>query len=270
VIAGWLALACVSEPDAPQTHDEASAWVESAQVDAGAPVVLHAPVGIEVSPPEGMRATRRSEDRGRAVWELLAEPGSYVVEVPLPSGEKETLYVDIGVPGPDAQLEPLAAVGPAPAPMWPWLVAGTIAVMCAGWGGVVAWRRLRPAAPPPAPEPAEVRARRAWRALRAREDLDPEALAAALSDVYRDLLEATHPWPARSRTTREILDNLAGSLTFKQLESAQRLLGAMDLVKFSEHGARAAVFARLDADFDVLVPASTGGASTLADGRAHA
>jgi L-asparaginase/Glu-tRNA(Gln) amidotransferase subunit D len=35
-------------------------------------------------------------------------------------------------------------------------------------------------------------------------------------------------------------------------------------------GLQSQVFARLDADFDDLVPASKGGASTLADGRAHA
>jgi hypothetical protein len=66
----------------------------------------------------------------------------------------------------------------------------------------------------------------------------------------------TQDWPARSRTTREILDNLAGTLTFAHLERAQRLLGAMDLVKFSESGAREALFDTLDGDFEVLLTAA--------------
>ncbi len=254
-----LALACAKPPGGDASPRPSTAWVESAQVDEGAPVILHAPAGVEVTPPEGMTATRRAAgDDGTAVWELAAPSGSYVLEVPLGAGGVETFYVDVGVEGPDAALEPLVAISPSSPPLWPWVVGGVTVLGAAGWVAWGAWRRFRPAPPPPALDPPHVRARRAWQTLRARADLPPEQLAAALSDVYRDLLEATHPWPARSRTSREILDNLAASLTFKELESAQRLLGAMDLVKFSEHGARDAVFARLDADFDVLVPVDGG------------
>jgi hypothetical protein len=123
----------------------------------------------------------------------------------------------------------------------------------AGW---FAWQRFKPRPLPPSPEPADVIARREWRALRARADLDPEALALGLSSVVRRYFEAVHQWPATSRTTREILDALAGDLTATEHASARRLFGAMDLVKFAERNDHAALFVTFDEDFErILKPA---------------
>jgi hypothetical protein len=89
--------------------------------------------------------------------------------------------------------------------------------------------------------------------VRARTDLAPDVLAAELSAVYRRYLEAVHRWPATSRTSREILDALAGDLPAVQLDRARRLLNAMDIVRFSERTTHAEFFAGLDADFDALL-----------------
>jgi hypothetical protein len=150
-------------------------------------------------------------------------------------------------------MEDLAVLPPPPPPVWPWVLGGVAAIGALGAGGWFAWQRLKPKPPPPPPEPADRVARREWAALRARRDLQPEELALALSRVYRTYLDAVHAWPATSRTTREILDNLAGEMTALQLERARRLLSAMDIVKFSERETHASFFEALDADFDALV-----------------
>jgi hypothetical protein len=243
-----------------ETRSEApagpAAWVESARVAADEPVRVHLPTSVRLAVPEPLRAERVSEgDDGSSTWEVRGEPGSYVLDVAVPGASAPTtFYVDIGVAGPTAgTLEDALPPVPAAPPRWPWVLAALAGVSAAG---VLAWRaylRLRPPLPPPAPEPPDVVARRAWAALRARTDLEPEVLAGGLSDVYRRYLDATHAWPATARTTREILDNLAAELPAAQLERARRLLGATDLVKFSEHGARGSVLEALDEDFAALV-----------------
>jgi hypothetical protein len=131
------------------------------------------------------------------------------------------------------------------------IVAGLTAL---GAGTVWAFFRFRPKPAPPPPEPLWLVARREWEALRKRTDLEPEALALALSEVYRRYLQASHGWPATSRTTREILDNLAGELTAAQLDRSRRLLSAMDLVKFADRSKPLLeFFEALDADFHELV-----------------
>jgi hypothetical protein len=242
-------------PPADRPHGPV-AWVEAPRVAEGEAVRVHLPAGVQFSVPEPLRAERVSEgDDGTATWEVRGETGSYVLDVAIPGASSPvSMYVDIGVSGPTAgtledALPPVAATPSR----WPWVLAASVGL---GAVAAVAWRvfgTLRPPAPPPEPEPADVVARRAWALLRARTDLGPEVLAAGLSDVYRRYLDATHTWPATARTTREILDNLAGELPVAQLERARRLLGATDLVKFSEHGARASVLEALDDDFAALV-----------------
>jgi hypothetical protein len=140
-------------------------------------------------------------------------------------------------------------------------VVAALAAMGALVGAaVLAWRKLKPAPPPPPPEPPDRVARRAWAALRMRNDLGPDALAGELSAVYRRYLEAVYRWPATSRTSREILDALAGDLPAVQLERARRLLNAMDIVRFSDRSTHEGFFASLDEDFEALVSAPTRGA----------
>jgi hypothetical protein len=83
--------------------------------------------------------------------------------------------------------------------------------------------------------------------------LAPAELALELSAVFRRYLEAAHGWPATRRTTREILDILAGLHTATELDSSRRLLMAMDLVKFADRDERATLFERLDDDFGNVV-----------------
>ncbi len=234
-------------------------WIEQAHVQAGDPVLLHVPSGTELPALDTLRVTQRSTgDDGSAVYELRGQPGSYVVDVPGADGAAVRLFFDIGVEGPSAgPLEDLVPLEPPAPSRWPWVVAATAGVFAFAAGLIWAARRLRPPPTPPPPESADARARREWRRLRERTDLRPEDLARELSDVYRRYLDDTRSWPASARTTREIVDNLAGELTALELDRARRLLGAMDLVKFSDRGAQAAVFEQLDADFSALVqPAS--------------
>ena len=248
-------LACASPPPAPLAPG-APVWVEAASVDAGAPVVLHAPSATLLPAVEGLTAEKvRVGDDGTSTWELRGEPGSYVIEVPATDGSPTALFVDIGAVGPDAALEAPVAPTAAASPVTAGMALVVVAVAVLAVVAVLAWRRFAPAARPQVADPPDIRARKAWATLRSRRDLTSEALAQGLSDVYRDYLEAVHPFPARARTTREITDNLAGVYTFAQLERARRLLGAMDLVKFSDHADQAAVLEGLDADFDALVVA---------------
>ena len=143
--------------------------------------------------------------------------------------------------------------------MWPKVLAGVVSFAALVGAAVYAWRRFRPVPPPPPPEPADRVARRAWAALRARDDLDAGVLAAELSAVYRRYLEAVHTWPATSRTSREILDALAGELPAVQLERARRLLNAMDIVRFSDRSTHGGFFSTLDADFEALLSTGPGG-----------
>lgn len=71
--------------------------------------------------------------------------------------------------------------------------------------------------------------------------------------MFRRYLQAIHQWPATSRTSREILDALAGDLPAVQLERARRLLFAMDIVRFSDRSTHADFFAALDEDFEALI-----------------
>lgn len=254
---GLLALAACDAGEAPPDAPPGpAAWVEAARVAEGEPVRVHAPSTVQLSVPEALHAVRVSDgDDGTSVWEVRGEAGSYVLDVAVPGApEPVSLYIDIGVDGPTAgALEDALPPSPAPAPRWPWLLAALAGLVVVGVGAWRAFVRLRPPEPPPEPDVPDVVARKAWAALRARTDLDAEALAGGLSDVYRRYLDATHAWPATARTRREILDNLAGELPVAQLERARRLLGATDLVKFSEHGARGALLEALDDDFAALV-----------------
>ncbi len=256
----FLLLACSGDPiplaDGPRV------WVESRRVDEGQPVRLHAPAGTALPAVEGLSATELpDEGDGATVWELRGDPGSYVVDVPVgPDGGVARVFVDIGVEGPTGgPMEDLASVPPATPPVWPRVVALAAAVGVLAAGAALAWRKLRPVPPPPPPEPADRVARRAWAALRARDDLGPDVLAAELSAVYRRYLEAVYAWPATSRTSREILDALAGDLPAVHLERARRLLNAMDIVRFSERSAHEGFFAALDADFEALLSVRVGG-----------
>lgn len=226
-------------------------YVEARKVASGSPIRVHAPDDATVT----VTGDQPVQDAGEGVWEIPAKNGSYIVSVQ----QKDTkdpvnLYVDVGVDGPTGgPMEDLAALPPPPPPMWPYVVAGVAGVALLA-GGIYAARRLlvKPAPPPP-PEPADVRARREWRELRGRTDLHPEELARQLCEVYKRYVEAVHGWPATQRTTREILDNLAGEYTAAQLDHARHLLMAMDLVKFAERDAHDEIFESLDRDFQLLV-----------------
>lgn len=243
-------LACAPEPTAVPIAGP-PAWVDSRSAESGQPIVLHAPPGSAVTAGEGLLATPGEP----GTWTLDGKDGSYVVEVTPPGGEAARIFVDVGVTGPTGgPMADLLEPPPPPPARWPYALAAVLAVVAAGVA-VAAWRRRRRAEPPPPPpERAEVVARRAWAAIRAREDLAAEAAAGQLAGVYRVYLEAQGGFPATQRTTREILDNLAGSHTAAQLGAAKRLLGAMDLVRFADREARLGIFEELDRDFDALVP----------------
>lgn len=246
--AALLALACAER--APVAVTEAPIFVEAAKVKSGEPVLLHAPLDVALPQVPGLTAEPSGVDaQGRGVWKLSGADGSYILELPA-----ARLFVDIGVPGPKVgDLADLVAPPPPPPPIWPWLAGLAAFVAMVGTGTIWAWRRFQPKPAPPPPEPAWRVAQREWKALMDRGDLTPEQLALALSGVYRHYLELSHGWPATSRTTREILESLEGEMSAHQLTCAKRLLGAMDLVKFSDRSTHARFFETLDEDFHQLV-----------------
>lgn len=254
-----LLAACLGTEPVPLAPG-APVWVEARHVGKGEPVRLHAPAGTALPAVEGLVVTQvATGDGATVVWELRGEPGSYVVEVPVGTGPATRVFLDIGVDGPTGgPMEGLADIPPLAVPQWP-KVAGIVAAVATLVAiGVYAWQKLRPVPPPPPPEPADRVARRAWASLRARTDLEPDALAAELSSVFRRYLEAVHAWPATSRTSREILDALAGDLPVVSLERARRLLNAMDIVRFSERSAHEGFFSALDEDFEALLTVRAG------------
>lgn len=258
----WL-LACQDAPVA--LPPAAPVWVESRRVDGTAR--LHAPAGTPMPTVEGLTITPSSVgDDGTAVWDVTGPKGSYVLEVPGPDQKPVPIYVDIGVDGPTGgTMADLAEPPPPPVPIWPYVLAGVLGLGALAAAVMAAWQRWKPVPPPPPPERADVIALREWDALRRRTDLEPADLALALSAVYRRYLDATRVWPASSRTTREILDNLAAELTATELDCARRLLSAMDLVKFADRSARASLFDQLDMDFRRLVTPSVTARSARPD-----
>ena len=260
-----LALAC---HPAPQLAAGAPVWVEARKVDGGQAVRVHAPAGTVMPTVDKLTITQASVgDDGTAIWEVKGEKGSYILNVPGPDSKPVPVYVDIGVDGPiGGKMADLAGTAPRQPPIWPYLLAGVLGLGTLVAGAIAAWRRWRPLPPVAPPEPPDVIALREWIALRARDDLAPPALALELSAVYRRFLDATRVWPASSRTTREILDNLASELSAAELDCARRLLSAMDLVKFADRDAQASMFEQLDADFRRLVVPVRGRSDSAADG----
>ncbi len=255
-----LLLAC--HPTPAPLPPAAPVWVEARKVDEGKPARIHAPAGTQMPTVEGLTITQVSTgDDGSAVWDAVGQKGSYVIDVPGSDQKPVPIYVDIGVDGPTGgKMADLAAPTPRPPPIWPYVLGGVVGAGALVAAGIAAWKRWRPLPPPVPPEAPDILALRAWNALRARTDLEPAELALELSMVYRRYLDATRVWPATSRTTREILDNLSGELTAGELDCARRLLSAMDLVKFAEREARASLFDQLDADFRRLVAPVRGNA----------
>ena len=247
ILAVLLACAPAPLPAAP----DAPVYVESADIASGGSTRLHTPVGASVELGDRGLVVAPA---GEAVWTVSGPDGSYIITVTPAGGAPIRVFLDIGVDGPKAgELQDLASVPPAPPPLWPWVVAGGLAGVLAVGGGWWAYQRLRPPPPPPVPDPPHVVAQRAWAALRARTDLPPEAVARQMSEIFRGWVDAAWGFPATRRTTREILDNLAGSFTAIELDAARRLLGATDLVKFAERTEHADLFERLDRDFHLLV-----------------
>jgi hypothetical protein len=231
-------------------------FVENPKVASGEAVLLHAPLNATLPETEGLVAAPVGVDpEGRGIWKLTGKDGSYILTIPV--GEPPVvhrLFIDIGVVGPSGgELEDLQSPPPPPAPLWPYVLTAASATAVSIFAARYLLKKLVPPPAPAPPDPPHLIALREWAALRARTDLTPEALALALSEVYRRYLEATHGWPATSRTTREILDNLAHELTGAQTEQAKRLLSAMDLIKFADRSTHTGFFEALDADFHMLV-----------------
>lgn len=252
-----LLAACSSGGDAVAVP-AAPVWVDARRADAGGHIGLHAPPGSTIEGSEGLVVAPKSAD----TWDVSGEPGSYIVTVtqpvdpatPTAAPARTRLFVDIGVTGPTGgEMDDLAAVPPPPPPIWPWVVAGLVGAAALGGAAVWAWQKVKPEPLPPTPDPPEVIARRAWSALRERTDLRPEDVARAMSEIFRTWLDAAWGFPATRRTTREILDNLAGSFTAAELDAARRLLTATDLVKFAERDQHTDLFESLDRDFTTLV-----------------
>lgn len=264
-----LALLCAALPagcdrETAGAIPEAPIFVESAKVKRGEPILLHAPLDTELPEVPGLSAEPAGVDaQGRGIWRLSGADGSYILTFPQPGASTDQpqtrLFVDIGVPGPQVgEIGDLVAPPPPPPPIWPWIAALAAFSASVIAGTIWAWRRFQPKPAPSPPEPAWRIAQREWRAIRDRGDLSPEQLALELSAVYRRFLEVSHGWPATSRTTREILESLEGEMGAPALACAKRLLGAMDLVKFSDRSTHARFFETLDEDFHQLVRPQAG------------
>lgn len=237
--------------DAPVDVPAPAVYVEDAKVDAGVSLRVHAPEGSTLAfTPAGPVPTPVDN----TTWEVQAEDGSYIVAVSDPAGVTTKLYVDVGVVGPTGgEMDGLANLPPPPPSNWLYYTVAALSALATYAAVQYIRHRLKRPLPPPIPDPPHVIAHRAWSALRDRTDLDDATVARLISEIFRTWLDATESFPATKRTTREILDNLASTLTAAELQSARRLLTATDLVKFAERSERANLFEQLDGDFVALV-----------------
>ncbi|MFH1470058.1 MAG: hypothetical protein ABIO70_37080 [Pseudomonadota bacterium] len=258
--------------------------LEARQVDAGQPVQAVVQIQqadgitLDVGSPaaDGLEA-QLTDERSEPFdgwslttrrYELTGEEGSYVVQLPTvtvthPDGQQEALtvapvFVDIGVKGPSSQLEGLLVPAPPPPPTWPWVLGTGVLIGLGVAGGAWVWRHRRRSLRRVAAEPADLVARRAWKAVLADRKLDDHARALQCSEVFRVYLQAVHPIPASALTSREIEQAIyaRGLVPGALLDRARRLLQATDLLKFARRGGGPEFFYALDQDFQAYVEAT--------------
>jgi len=269
-------------PPPPGPEVELALHTPAAKVASGEPVVVEVhtwtAAGWQLDAPaptaDGLRFTLAADEgpwtdgaRSRRSQRYIGQgpDGSYVVQLAPAAAQApggvvqevvtEPLFVDIGVPGPSGG--PMAGLEDAPPPEpppWGWALAVAAAVAGAAAGLVVARRRR---ARPPVPLSPQDRALAAWAAARASTPQGP-ALALALSQILRALLEELSGWPATAHTSREILRFVAdASLLPAGLQPrAARVLDATDLLKYAGEGGGAGLFDELDADLRAVVEAT--------------
>ena len=213
--------------------------------------------------------------------ELQGPDGSYVLDLPPvmasgPDGETQTLdapavFFDLGTQGPASSLTEFETTPPPAASSARWIALAALAAACLGAAAFLLARRRKDEAA--APLSAEEEARQRWAAAQAKAaagDLDDAGLALALSTVFRAWLEATQAFPARARTTSEILAFLDhnGLLLGDDRTRSRRLLTATDRLKFAREGGGRDFFAALDADLEAVLSARE--ASLLAEQQVDA
>lgn len=277
-----LVVACGAPPPPPEAPapEEVSLDVVRAATSGGGTAVrarLVAPpdADLEVAVPAtagltfGEAEVRREVIGGQAIttttWPVSGSPGPYVVEgvcvpgVGDPPGPvcADPLYLTLGAAPERAEMADVVAPS-RPWPAWvPWAVAGGVLALA----GLVAWRtrggrREEEVVVPDAPaEAPDVVALRRWEAVRHAAELDDDARAQALSELFRAYLEDCLAFPARSNTTTETLRHLEGlsQLPEGNLHRARRLLRATDLVKYAEKQPGSDFFVDLDSDLRAFV-----------------
>lgn len=245
-----VAAAC-GAPERVAEAPPAAVWAEARKVASGTPVRVHAPEGSTVESSEPELVPTQVDG---TTWDVSGPDGSYIVSVTPPAGAAVRLFLDVGVDGPTGgEMADLAPLPDPPPSMLPWVAAGLVGLAAVVVGGRRLVRALEKPLPPPIPDPPHIVAQRAWAALRQRADLADEAIAAEMSTIFRAWISATLEFPAEQRTTREILDNLAGTFTAAELDAARRLLMATDLVRFADRSERPNLFTKLDGDFGLVV-----------------
>lgn len=178
------------------------------------------------------------------------------------------IYVDVGTPRERPEMVDIVEAAALDAPLpWGRILAGAGLVGLALGGLWIAFRRRPPVRVEELPpEPPDQIALRRWEVVRGDEALTDPEKALALSQLFREYVEAVLAFPAMSWTTSETLDHLGAleHLPKENLPRAKRLLRATDLVKFAEKDPRGEFFDDLDSDLRAFVdstrPRSWGGA----------
>lgn len=260
----WMAAALAAPP-------LVEAWVQSPDGKPEIVLQIRADEAVEITPPSGDGVTlgamrERVEVVGgltvtTRTWQLQPRPGSAVLSgacATAGGGEPvcaEPVYVDFG----KAPDRPGMADIVEPGRLWsiPWLpIFGAVAVL----GILVAWARRarsKPPAPVPAgpPEPHDARALRRWAEVQADTTLDDLSRAEALSEIFREYVEAALAFPARSWSTTETLAHLGrlAHLARENVPRARSLLRATDRVKYADVRPGADLFEELDADLRAFI-----------------
>jgi hypothetical protein len=257
------------------------AWLDGSPRDGAGRLVVQAElpdgVEIEVQPPsaEGLTFDPVGEPReehfgGRSVqtrtWAFHGQNAHYEIHpgaLRLPGASAPvtapSIFLDLGVepirPGEIADIED-------PSRVWsvPWTLLGVVGGVLALVGGGVAFAFRRPpaAVAQPMVEAPDVRALRAWEAVRRDATLDSHARAVELSRIFREYAEEVLRFPATAWTTSESLEYLASLVHLPQgnVPRAKRLLRATDRVKYAEASMGAELIEEGDADLRAFIEAT--------------
>lgn len=262
----WALLACSGLDDPMVEPVRVATSVQAQQVASGESVLWT--IDVTVPPnwtatydppiPEALTAATESDGLDTTVT-LTGPDGSYeleafdiVVKGPTDATTLRTtpVFVDIGVEGPNSELQDVSVAQRPEPPVWPKVLGGLAAAAALLGLAYAAWQRFKPQPLPPPETPPHIVALREWNQARMKLRGDDHGLALALSDIFRRYAQAVTGTQATALTSSELLHELPRHW---DRERCKRLLTATDLIKFARAEGGQDLFNQLDRDLKAVL-----------------